>query len=164
MAQLTDMRTMKTLFILLLLAGCSSTKLKYKYSFSKTYLASLTDDEIQVEKIEISLKDQMVFASGMDSTYVLVRLLDKDGEELLNVDPMDLTLSTSEDIEAKPFSLKQGYYKAEILPRIKSPSIKMQVDWIEKAASKEIILQTVKSPLKNDLNNLNTGTETQILG
>jgi hypothetical protein len=155
---------MKVLLLVLLLAGCSTHKLKYKYSFSKSYLASLTDEETQVAKIEISVKDPLIFASGMDSTYVMVRLLDKKGQELLNVDPMDLTLSTSEDIEAKPFSLKQGWYKAEILPRVKSPSVSMQVDWLEKMMSQEIFLKTVSSPIKNHLSSTNTGTETQVFG
>lgn len=142
--------------ILLLLFSCSTqAPLKYKYSSSKRYLASLTREDIVVAKIEGEVKDQVLFASGMDSTFVIVKLYDADGNILTDVDPNDLTLSTSEDIEAKPFVMKQGVYKAQILPRVKSKSIQMRVDWQEKVMSREIVLKTTTAPLKNDLAPLN---------
>jgi hypothetical protein len=131
--------------------GCSH-QLKYKYSHSKRYLASLTSDEVVVDRIEISLKDSRLFASGIDSTFVHVQLYDKSGALLTTVDPSDLTLSTSVDLMAKPFTLKQGVYKAQILPKVKSQSIKMRVDWQEgRAVSPEITLVAVVKPLKDKL-------------
>ena len=137
--------------ILLLMFSCSQAPLKYKYSFSKRYLASLTNEEVQVARIEGELRHPKLFASGMDSTYLVVKLFDKDGALLTNVDPTDLTLSTSVDVEAKPFSLKQGVYKAEILPRAKSKNVRMRVDWQEKVMSPEIVLEMTLAPMKNEL-------------
>lgn len=135
--------------------GCAQAPLKFKYSSSKRYLASLTRDDVVVSKIEGEVKDQVLFASGMDSTFVIVKLFDNDGNILTDVDPNDLTLSSSEDIEAKPFVMKQGVYKAQILPRVKSKSVQMRVDWQEKVMSKEIVLKTTTAPLKNELSPLN---------
>lgn len=138
--------------LLLILVACSSTSsLKYKYTSSKKYLASLTDDSVEVARIEIGLKDQKIFASGMDSTYVIVKLFDREGTLLTNVDPADLTLSSSADIEAKPFTLKQGIYKSILLPRVKSPDIQMQVDWREKVKSSLITLEASTTPMKDKL-------------
>lgn len=143
-------------FLILLLAfSCSQAPLKYKYSSSKRYLASLTRDDVVVGKIEGELKNQTVFASGMDSTFLIVKLYDNEGNILTDVDPHDLTLSASEDVEAKPFVMKQGVYKAQILPRVKSKSVRMRVDWQEKVMSAEIVLKTSTAPLKNDLAPLN---------
>jgi hypothetical protein len=138
--------------ILLLLASCSSsTSLKYKFNSSKAYLASLTDDSVRVARIELSFKDSTVFASGMDSTHLIAKLFDQDGALLTNVDPTDLTLSCSQEIEAKPFSLKQGVYKTDLLPRVKSPDIRMQVDWKNKIKSKVVVLKSSTSPTKDSL-------------
>ena len=136
-------------FLLFLLVGCS--QLKYKYSSSKRFIASLTSGPSEVAKIEVKLKDKKVFASGLDSTILFVKLFDKDGNVLKDIDPAELTLSTSEDIEAKPFALKQGWYKSEILPRVKSKSIRMQVDWREKVRSPIVELVTTINPLKDKL-------------
>jgi len=135
--------------------SCAQAPLKYKYSSSKRYLASLTRDDVVVASIEGEVKDQVLFASGMDSTFIVVKLFDKDGNILTDVDPHDLTLSSSEDVEAKPFVMKQGVYKAQILPRVKSKSIQMRVDWQEKVMSKEIVLKTTIAPMKSDLAPLN---------
>jgi hypothetical protein len=92
------------LFLLLLIIGCSSsTPLKFKFNSSKAYLASLTDESVHVARIELSFKDSTVFASGLDSTTLVAKLFDRDGAILTNVDPSDLTLSCSQDIEAMPF-------------------------------------------------------------
>ncbi len=140
-----------TLFILLLW-GCSQTQdLKYKYNYSKKYLSSMTSEDTVVQKITVQLKDEKIFSSGMDSTYLLVKLYDEAGDLLTSVDPNDLTLSTSVDIEAKPFTLKQGVYKAEILPRVKSSKISMRVDWLERVASPVIVLHATVKPLKESL-------------
>lgn len=141
---------MRFLLLLILTAACSSP-LKYKHSFSKEYLSSLTDEDIRVVKIQISLKEEKLFASGMDSTFIHVKLFDNKGNQLITVDPMDLVLSSSEDLEAKPFAIKQGIYKAEILPRPKSPKIKLQVDWQEKVMSEILTLHTTTHPLKVSL-------------
>jgi hypothetical protein len=140
------------LLILLLLVSCSSSvPLKYKYTSSKHYLASLTSDDVIVHRIEGKLKKEVLFASGMDSTFLIVELYDKEGSLLTDVDPNDLTLSTSEDVEAKPFVLKQGVFKAQIQPRVKSKSIVIRVDWKEKVLSPEIFLKTTTAPLKDSL-------------
>ncbi len=140
-----------SLIICILFASFGCSQLKYKYSFSKRYLASLTDDSVEVARIEAELKEKKIFASGIDSTFLQVKLFDQDGELLTSVDPADLTLSTSEDIEAMPFVLKQGIYKSQILPRVKSKSIKMRVDWMEAVSSSEIELVTTIRPIKDEL-------------
>ncbi|MBA2405834.1 MAG: hypothetical protein H0V66_13745 [Bdellovibrionales bacterium] len=138
--------------LLLLLASCSSTTpLKYKFNSSKAYLASMTDDSVRVAKIELTFKEDTVFASGLDSTYLIAKLYDSEGKELTSVDPSDLTLSCSQDIEAKPFSLKQGVYKTNLLPRVKSPNIRMQVDWNNKVQSPIVILKSSTAPMKDSL-------------
>ncbi len=143
---------MRFLIYLLILLGCSSQlPMKFKYSSSERYLASLTRDDVVVYKITGEVKNPVIFASGMDSTWITVKLYDFDGQELIDVDPADLTLSTSEDVEAKPFVRKQGGYKAEILPRVKSKTIRMRVEWKEKVWSDEIVLKTTVAPLKNNL-------------
>lgn len=143
-----DMR----LLVLFLLFSCShSPGLKYKYSSAKRYLASLTNEDVFVAKITGELKHSVLFASGLDSTHLVVRLYDKKGNLLTDVDPSDLTLSTDQDIEAKPFTEKQGIYKAQILPSTKSKSIRMKVDWKEKTYSSEIFLKTTIAPLKDQL-------------
>lgn len=142
-------------FILLFLFSCSQAPLKYKYSSSKRYLASLTREDVVVSKIEGEVKNPVLFASGMDSTFVIVKLYDRDGSVLTDVDPNDLTLSSTEDLDAKPFVMKQGVYKAEIRPNVKSKSIIMKVDWQEKVVSQEIALKMTTAPLKNELAPLN---------
>ena len=142
---------MRFLLLLFIVSCSSSSPMKYKFNSSKAYLASLTDESTHVSRIELSFKESTVFASGMDSTYLIVKLFDKEGALLTNVDPSDLTLSCSQDIEAKPFSLKQGIYKTDILPRVKSPDIRMQVDWKNKVKSKAIVLKASTSPKKDSL-------------
>lgn len=143
---------LKFLIFTLLLIGCShKNELKYRYSYSKSYLASLTSEDVVVSRVEVTLQNETLFVSGMDSTFVIVKLIDDRGEVLTNVDPTDLTLSTDVDIEAKPFTLKQGIYKAEILPRVKSPSIRMRVDWQSKVLSKEIRLNATVAPIGDEL-------------
>lgn len=138
------------LLALLLLFSCSTQPLlKFKYNSSKRYLASLTREDVSVAKIEGELKNPVLFASGMDSTFLIVKLHDSEGNLITDIDPNDLTLSTSVDVEAKPFVMKQGVYKTEILPRVKSKSISMRVDWLEKVMSPEIVLKTTIAPLKD---------------
>lgn len=111
----------------------------------------MTDDSVSVARIELSYKDPKIFASGMDSTYVIVKLFDKDGALLTDVDPYDLTLYSSQDIEAKPFKLKQGIYRTDLLPRVKSPNISMQVEWKNKVRSAVVTLQASTAPAKDAL-------------
>ena len=146
---------MRFLWLAILMSCSSSVPLKYKFHSSKEYLASLTDEKVVVSRIELFSKDPMIFASGMDSTQLVVKLFDKNGNLLSNVDPSDLTLSSSEDIEAKPFSYKHGVYKADLLPRPKSRDIWMQVDWLNKVKSKVIVLRATTSPLRDELKPLN---------
>lgn len=143
---------MRTIIVLLLLVGCSTRPpLKYKYSSAASYLASMTPDDVVVSKVEGELREPALFASGMDSTFLYVKLYDSHGNLLDNVDPKDLTLSSNRDIEAKPFVLKQGVYKAEIRPRVKSKKILMRVDWQEKVLSSDIHLNAGIEPLKASL-------------
>lgn len=146
----TDKWSMRIL-VLLLLMSCSQSPLKYKYSSAKRYLASLTSEDLHVARIEGEFSSEKLFASGLDSVYLRVKLYDRKGQLLTDVDPNDLTLSTSEDIEAKPFVAKKGVFKAEILPHVKSPSILMRVDWQEKTFSKELVLKTTLAPLKDNI-------------
>lgn len=144
------------LLALLFLFSCSTQPLlKFKYNSSKRYLASLTREDVSVGKIEGELKNPVLFASGLDSTFLIVKLFDEEGNLITDIDPNDLTLSTSEDVEAKPFVMKQGVYKAEILPRVKSKSITMRVDWQEKVMSPEIVLKMTIAPLKDSVLPLN---------
>lgn len=144
------------ILLLLFLVGCSTpSQLKYKFNTSKAYLASLTDESVEVGRIEVSFKDPVVFASGMDSTYMIAKLFDKDGALLTDVDPSDLTLSCSQDIEAKPFVFRQGIYRSDLLPRVKSPSIRMQVDWKSKVRSSVVTLKSTTSPMKDSLQPFN---------
>jgi len=144
-------------FLFLMLVSCSSpSSLKYKFSASKeNHPANLTDESVKVARIELNSKDLRVFASGLDSTHLIVKLFDKDGNLLTSVDPSDLTLSCSQDIEAKPFSLKQGVYKVDLLPRLKSSSISMQVDWKNKVKSKIVVIEAGISPVKDKLEPIN---------
>lgn len=137
--------------MLFLLISCAQTSLKYKYSSAKRYLASLTSEDTVVSRIEGELKHPVLFASGMDSTYLIVKLYDENGELLKDVDPSDLTLSAAEDINAKPFTNRQGIYKAEILPTLRSKDVLMRVDWKERTISRDIILRTTTKPLKDNL-------------
>ena len=105
----------------------------------------------EVAKIELSLKDSVIFASGMDSTFLMAKIFDSEGNLLTNIQPSELSLSSSLDIEAKPFAMKQGIYKAEILPHLRSPKIHFQVEWNEKIKSNIAILETTISPLKDGL-------------
>ncbi len=157
---------MRYLMLGLFLVGCSQTPpLKYKYSSAKKYLASLTRDDSVVKKIEVEIKDPLIFASGMDSTTIIVKLFDDKGQLLTDVDPYDLTISSNVDVEAKPFSIKQGVYKAEILPRVKSPSMTMMVDWQEKVSSQAFMIKTTKAPLKDKVLPMNHDFwETKSLG
>lgn len=143
------------LLVLFLFISCSlKSPFKFKYNYSKRYLASLTREDVSVHKIDGQLKDTLLFASGLDSTYLSVKLYDDQGNLMTDIDPNDLTLSTSEDVEARPFALKQGVFKTEILPRVKSKSISMRVDWQEKILSPEIVLHMTTVPLKNSLSPL----------
>lgn len=142
---------MRFLAFLLLISCSTQAPLKYKYSSPSREIAGQVEESTQVSKIETELKNSLIFASGIDSTFLTVKLYDSEGNLLTNIDPDDLTLSTNVDIEAKPFVIKQGGYKAEILPRVKSKSITMRVDWQEKILSQEIFLKTTIAPLKNEL-------------
>ena len=146
---------MRFLLILFLVSCASHLPLKFKYNSSSRYLAGNFNEERVVTRIEGKLRDPIIFASGVDSTFLSVKLYDESGQLLTDIDPNDLTLSTSEDVEAKPFVLKQGIYKAEIRPRVKGREIRMRVDWQEKILSEEIILKTSVSPLKNEVTPLN---------
>ena len=144
------------LMVLLILLSCSTqVPLKYKYTSDGRYVASFENKDSVVSRIEGELKNPVIFASGMDSTYLIVKLYDSKGNVLSEVDPEELSLSTSEDVEAKPFVMIQGAYKAEILPRVKSKKIRMRVDWLERVLSPEIVLETTVAPLKNELLPLN---------
>jgi hypothetical protein len=142
---------MRFLAFLLIVSCSTQAPLKYKYSSPGREVASEIDFETEVSKIEGELRNPLIFASGMDSTFLSVKLFDSQGNQLTNIDPDDLTLSTNVDIEAKPFVIKQGVYKAEILPRVKSKTITMRVDWQDKVLSQEIFLRTTVAPLKNEL-------------
>lgn len=142
---------MRYLLLLTFIVSCAQSPLKYRYSSAKRYLASLTSEDTVVKRIELELKDPVLFASGMESTYLLVKLFDENGEVLTNVDPVDLTLMASEDIDAKPFTLKKGVYKAELLPHVKSKNVLMRVDWQDRVVSKDILLKTTIAPLKDRL-------------
>ncbi len=111
----------------------------------------MTDESVEVARIELSFKDPAIFASGLDSTQLVVRLYDKSDAILTTIDPTDLTLSCSEDIEAMPFTLKQGIYKTVLLPRVKSPDVKMQVDWKGRVKSPIVVLESTTAPIKNNL-------------
>jgi hypothetical protein len=138
--------------LLLFIFGCATrAPLTYRYSSYDRDPASLGDEKNAVAKIEGELREPLVFASGMDSTFLFVRPYDLQGNLLTNIDPSDLTLSTSEDIEAKPFVLKQGLFKAEIKPYVKSKNIRIRVDWQEKVFSPEILLKTTLGPQKDAL-------------
>ncbi|HXH73489.1 MAG TPA: hypothetical protein VNJ08_00890 [Bacteriovoracaceae bacterium] len=140
------------LTFLFLVVSCSTKKeqLNYHYSSTKRLLANEAV-EVQVERIEMHLKDEVLFASGMDSTFIIVRLFDKEGNLLTTVDPSDITLSTDVDVKAKPFTFKQGVYKAEILPKVKSGSITMRVDWQDTILSNDVMLVTTVKPRRNEL-------------
>jgi len=142
---------MRFLLIFILVACSTQRELKYRFSSQKAYLSSLTDEDTVVDKIELSFKEPQVFASGMDSTFLFVKLYDKKGRLLKNVDPMDLTLAASADIDAKPFTLKKGVYKADILPRVKSKDVLMQVDWQDKVKSPMVTLRATTSPIEDAL-------------
>lgn len=141
---------MRFIAFILLLSCSSQESLKYKYSAQR---APSSSDQlmIDVSRIEGTLKDPVIFASGFDSTFLILKIYDSEGNLLTDIDPNDLTLSSSEDIEAKPFVIKQGLYKTEILPRVKSKNVRMRVDWKEKILSSEILLQTTVAPIKNEL-------------
>lgn len=140
------------LWLLLLLISCSSP-LKYKYLSSERSPASGVGN--QVSRIEIYMSDEQVFANGMDSTFLMVKLFDDLGVLVTDIDPSELSISSSEDIKAKPFSFRQGVYKAEILPRVKSPWIEVMVDWKEEVFSPKIQIKTSMAPKKNHLTPLN---------
>jgi hypothetical protein len=143
------------LLALLILFGCATqVPLRYKYPSSKRDLASATGEAV-VARIEGELKHPVILATGMDSTFLVVKLFAADGALLTDVDPDDLTISTSEDVEAKPFVRKQGVYKAELRPRVKGRTIRMRVDWKERVLSPEIVLETTVAPLKDQLTPLN---------
>ncbi len=139
---------LKIIFLLTLLTFISCTSLKYKYGPDRL---PATTSEITVSKIEVSLKDQKIFANGIDSTFIHVKLFDKDGNQVTKILPNELYLASSEDIEAKPFSLKQGIYKAEIKPRLRSKDIQLQVEWLSRLTSSVVVLQTTMVPVKNSL-------------
>ncbi len=139
-------------FFMLFLVGCTSVlPLKYKYHSSSRYLAGNFNEERVVTRLEGQLREPVIFASGVDSTFLYVRLYDEKNQLIDDIDPNDLTLSTNEDVEAKPFVLKQGIYKTEIRPRVKGRDIRMRVDWQEKILSQEIYLKTTIAPFKNEL-------------
>lgn len=128
-----------------------SKVLKYKYSQPNREPASKLEDKHKLERIQIELKDPVIFASGMDSTFLMVRLFNPNNEIITTIDPSELTLFSSEDMKAKPFVLKQGVYKAEILPKVKSKNIHLRVDWLERIFSDQVILKTTRSPMKQEL-------------
>ena len=125
-------------------------------------MASLTSEETDVAKIEGEFRDPLIFASGLDSTFLFVKLFDAQGNQLTDVDPNDLVLYSSEDIEAKPFSFssKLGLYRAEIMPHYKSKNILMKVDWQERKMSRQLELKTTVEPLKDEMQVLKNKTYT----
>jgi hypothetical protein len=142
---------MRLLFLLFLIS--CSTPLKYKHLSSDRTPAS--GEGAEVSSIEIYISDDQVFANGMDSTYLMVKLFDESGVLITGADPSELSISSSEDLKAKPFSLRQGVYKAEILPRVKSPWIEVMVDWKELVFSPKIKIKTSMAPKKNHLRPVN---------
>lgn len=130
------------LFILLFLTACT-----HRSSFKRDrHPSSLT-----IAKIDVSFAHPKVFANGIDSTYIVVKLLDEEGELISSILPHELIIDVSEELEIKPLSLKQKIYKAEIKPRIKSPSIKMQVSWLGRLSSPIVTLETTMGPIKDEM-------------
>ncbi len=138
------------LWLLFILISCSSP-FKYKYSSGQRFLASSGQSISKVARIEASLKDAVIFASGMDATFLTVKLFDEEGNLLTHISPEELIVSASEDVSAMPFSLKQGVYKSAILPAVKSPDIRLQVEWKDTVKSNILILQTTNAPLKDEM-------------
>jgi hypothetical protein len=104
-----------------------------------------------VTRIELKLSEEEVFASGMDSSFLEVRLFDQQNQLIRSIDPEELNLETSEDIEVKPFIYKQGHFRSEILPRLKSEDISLRVDWRGEVFSPEVKLRTSIAPLRDSL-------------
>ena len=145
------------------MGACASSKLRYHYRFERLPASYMS--EKSVRKIEISLRDPVLFASGADSTFLLVKLFDEDGNPVTKILPHELMVAASEDIEVKPFSLKQGVYKAQIRPRVKSPRIQLQVDWLSRVTSPLVTLETTMSPLQDKLKpNTNQYVESNYVG
>jgi hypothetical protein len=134
------------IFLLLLLIGCAQTPMKFQYSSSGRRMAN-----VEVKRMEITLQADELFASGIDSTFIQVKLFDSANQIIKYADPDELNISSSEDIEAKPFVNKAGVFQAEIMPRFKSPEIQLRVDWRGQLLSQEVTLKTTMHPLKDNL-------------
>jgi hypothetical protein len=133
------------LLLLILLVSCSHHRPVDRQ------LSSYGDSSLKAQRLETYLKDELIFASGVDSTVLFVKVFDAEGALSTSINPAELSIISSDDIEAKPFTIKQGVYQATLLPRVKSKNLRLSVESADHVISNTVVLHTTNKPLKNEL-------------
>jgi hypothetical protein len=148
------------MLLLLLLYSCTSLTFG-----PRPEQRTIASGRAVVDRLELELQQTEIFVSGMDSTYLKVKLYGSDGKLLRNINPEELGISSSEDLDAKPFSNKHGTYWAEVLPRFMSPEMRLQVIWNGRVLSNEVSLAPSRAPLRDKLDPAHqVSNETKING
>jgi hypothetical protein len=145
---------MRGLWILLLLSCSSSPPLTFKIQSASRSVASNGAEKTEVPRvarIQAKFNSPRIFSSGLDSAQLEVKLFDSQGNPLTQIDPAELYLSASHELEALPFTVKQGIYKTSILPRPKSKLIYIQVEWKNKIKGPILTLDASVFPLREKL-------------
>lgn len=127
-----------------LLVSCSTFQKPIKYHRDPGSIKSLTSSGI-----EISLTDKKIFANGANQVYLKVSIKDESGSpEAVNA--ADIKVISDSPVGVSKFAFSQGIFVAGLKPVVKSPDIKIYVQWKDKV-SQIIELKTTLAPLKDKL-------------
>ncbi|MGE3610926.1 MAG: hypothetical protein AB7I27_15150 [Bacteriovoracaceae bacterium] len=107
-----------------------------------------------VARIEVSLKEKKIFASGMDSTFLSVKLFNDQGEVIRDIEGSELSLTSSAPVKSGKFLISDGTYSTFIRPLVKSENVKLKVSYQGRISSSEIVLETTMAPLKDKLDKI----------
>jgi hypothetical protein len=138
------------IFITLFITSCTTQQLRYKYSFPGQHQIGLPSD-FKVSRIETEFEGPVITANGLDSILMKVKLFDRKGVLLDEVDPGDLSIRSSEEIVVVPFKLNDDSYQTELRAPAKTKDIKLQVEWQDQAKGKIVLLKTRISPARDKL-------------
>ena len=108
--------------------------------------------------IDISLTDQKIFANGANEVYLKVLVKDENGAPK-QVNAADLKVVSDVTMSVSKFTFAQGMFIASLKPIVKSPDIKLYVQWKDKV-SQIIELKTTLAPAKDRLTPLPSGPST----
>ena len=138
---LTEERTMRKniSFLSLFLIGCSSLRHAPEYHRE---LASVKAESSLV--FDLQLSRPTIFANGADELILSVQIKNASGE-LVPLDISGLQLLFDNEIGLSKPIIQNGVYKIKVMPKVKSPDIRVAAIW-KNQVSQIITIKTYLSP------------------